>query len=254
LKLHSILLDSVRGRDKGRGRFRTIQNYIGAPNSALEDAAFVPPPANQIPTLLDNWEKYYHMERPDPLVQLAVIHAQFEIIHPFLDGNGRLGRILLPLYLYEKKILRQPMFYLSAYLDKNRDSYIENLRNLGVVEGSWNTWIAFFLTALIEQAQQNAQKAHAVMDLYESLKTRVINLTQSKFAVPLLDVLFERPILRSTQLDSIPGMPSRAMINTLLNKLKSDGILKVIAKGRGQRAQVLALAELLNLCEGKSIV
>jgi Fic family protein len=254
LKLHSILLDSVRGRDKGRGKFRTIQNYIGAPNSALEDAAFVPPPANQLMTLLDNWEKYYHMDRPDPLVQLAVVHAQFEIIHPFLDGNGRLGRILLPLYLYEKKILRQPMFYLSAYLDKNRDSYIDHLRNLGVVEGSWNAWITFFLTALIEQAQQNADKASAVMDLYESLKTRVIKLTQSKFAVPLLDVLFERPVLRSTQLDAMPGMPSRAMINTLLNKLKSDGILKVIAQGAGQRAQILALAELLNLCEGKTIL
>ena len=254
LRLHSILLDSVRGRDKGRGKFRTIQNYIGAPNSPLEDAAFVPPPANQLATLMDNWEKYYHLERPDPLVQLAVVHAQFEIIHPFLDGNGRLGRILLPLYLYEKKILRAPMFYLSAYLDKHRDDYIDHLRNLGVVQGSWNRWIAFFLTALIEQAKQNADKAHAVMDLYESLKTRVIKLTHSQFAVPLLDVLFERPIFRSTQLDSLPGMPSRAMINTLLNKLKAENILKVLIEGRGQRAQVLALADLLNLCEGKSIL
>src|SRR5262245_30402157 len=87
LKLHSILLDSVRGRDKGRGRFRTIQNYIGAAGTPMEQAAFIPPEPRLLAALLHNWEKYYHMERPDPLVQLAVVHAQFEIIHPFVDGN-----------------------------------------------------------------------------------------------------------------------------------------------------------------------
>ena len=254
LELHSILLDSVRGRDKARGRFRTVQNYIGAPNSPMEKAAFIPPEPRLLPQLLDNWEKYYHMERPDPLVQLAVVHAQFEIIHPFLDGNGRLGRILVPLYLYERKVLSQPMFYLSEYLDTHRDEYIDRLRALGQTPTSWNDWITFFLTALVHQAKANADKARAVMDLYEKLKLRVINLTHSQFAVPLLDVLFERPILRSSDISEHKGMPSKPMTMNMIGKLKEDGILKVVRVGGGRRAQILALAELINLCEGRKVI
>lgn len=254
LKLHSILLDSVRGRDKGRGRFRTVQNYIGTAGAPIEQAAFIPPEPQLLPQLLDNWEKYYHMERPDPLVQLAVIHAQFEIIHPFVDGNGRLGRILVPLFLYEKQLLSQPVFYLSSYLEAHRDAYIDHLRALGEKEGAWNEWVIFFLTALVEQAEENSKKARMIMDLYEKLKTRVLDLTHSRFAVPLLDRLFVRPIFRSTELDGQKGMPSKPMIMHLLAKLKQEGMLKVVRKGGGRRAQVLALAELINLCEGRRVI
>jgi hypothetical protein len=107
------------------------------------------------------------------------------------------------------------------------------------------------LTALIEQAKQNATKAREIMDLYERLKIRVLELTHSQFAVPMLDVLFTRPVLRSTEFDGIKGMPSKPMIMNMLGKLKQDGILKVVREGGGRRAQVLALAELINLCEGK---
>ena len=254
LNLHSTLLDSVRGRDKGRGRFRTIQNWIGANDSLMENAAYIPPEPKLLPELLDNWEKYYHMERPDPLVQLAVVHAQFEIIHPFVDGNGRLGRILIPLFLFERGILRQPMFYLSEYLESHRDEYIDALRSLSEKSGAeWNRWITFFLTALIEQAKQNSKKARDILELYESLKTRVIELTHSQYAVPMLDLLFKRPILRSSDLLSHKTMPSKPMVMNLLGKLKKEGILKVVAEGSGRRPQVLALAELINLCEGKKV-
>lgn len=194
------------------------------------------------------------MERPDPLVQLAVIHAQFEIIHPFVDGNGRLGRILVPLFLYEKQLLSQPVFYLSSYLEAHRDAYIDHLRALGEKEGAWNEWVIFFLTALVAQAEENSKKARMIMDLYEKLKTRVLDLTHSRFAVPLLDRLFVRPIFRSTELDGQKGMPSKPMIMNLLSKLKQEGMLKVVRKGGGRRAQVLALAELINLCEGRRVI
>src|SRR5258706_3311461 len=251
LKLHSILLDSVRGRDKSRGRFRAIQNYIGAPNTPLEQASFIPPEPSRLDPLMDNWEKYYHMDRPDPLVQLAVVHAQFEIIHPFLDGNGRLGRILIPLYLYERKVLSKPMFYLSEYLEKNRDAYVEHLRCLGETDGAWNKWVMFFLTALIEQAKQNAKKAEDIMALYARLKARVLELTHSQFAVPLLDVLFIRPVIRSSEIRKHRGMPSTPMVMNMIGKLKDDGILTVVRAGSGRRAQVLALKDLINLCEGR---
>ena len=254
LSLHEVLLNSVRGRDKNRGRFRTTQNWIGAPGCALEQAQFVPPHPLLVTALLDNWEKYYHMEQPDPLVQLAVVHAQFEIIHPFLDGNGRLGRMLIPLFLYEKKILSRPMFYLSGYLEEHRDSYVDRLRALGQEDGAWNRWIGFFLTALGEQAAMNASTALAIMALYENLKHRVLELTHSQFAVPLLDLLFEQPIFRSSTLAGRPGMPSKPMIMNLLGRLTEENILKTMREGRGRRARILALPQLVNLCEGKEVI
>jgi len=253
LKLHSQLLDSVRGLNKARGQFRKTQNWIGPQGSTIEQAFFVPPKPDLLPQALDNWEKYYHMDRPDALVQLAVVHAQFEILHPFLDGNGRLGRLIIPLYLFEKRILSRPMLYLSAYLDEHRDEYISRLRGIGKSSKSWNQWITFFLTALTEQAKANHTKARQVLDLYEQLKERVIHKTHSQFAVPLLDKIFQRPIFQSTHLDG-PNMPSRPMINSLLNQLKEIGMLKVLKDASGRRAQVLVLSELVNLCEGRDVI
>ena len=252
-KLHEILLNSVRGRNLSRGRFRSIQNWIGSSGTPIESADFVPPTPEVVPDALHNWEAYYHMQRPDAIVQLAVVHAQFEIIHPFLDGNGRVGRMLIPLFLFEKEILSRPLFYLSAYLEAHRDTYVANLRSLGRNPDAWNDWIAFFLTAVEEQARVNSQKARDMIALYTDLKQRLLNLTHSQFAVPLLDSMFERPIFRSSDIKKRKGMPSYPMINILLTKLKAGGILKIIRKGSGPRPQVLALHELINLCEGRKL-
>jgi Fic family protein len=254
LRLHDILLDSVRGRDKARGQFRRIQNWIGKHGTPMEQAQFVPPSPLVVPEYLDNWEKYYHLERPDPLVQLAIIHAQFEIIHPFLDGNGRLGRIIIPLFLYEKKLLSRPMFYLSGWLEARRDEYVQRLRDLGQAARAWNQWIEFFLTGVEEQAKANAEIARKVMDLYEHLKARVIELTHSQYAVPMLDQMFARPIFQSTHLEFELGAPSRPAIAGLLRILRNAGILRTIRQGAGRRAAVYALPELINLCEGRKVL
>ncbi|NJD61736.1 MAG: Fic family protein [Deltaproteobacteria bacterium] len=255
LSLHEILLDSVRGRDRGRGHFRTVQNFIGKPGSKIEEADFIPPEPTRIMEFLDNWEKYYHIERPDPLVQLALIHAQFEIIHPFVDGNGRLGRILIPIFLYEKKLLRRPMFYLSGYLAQHRDEYVRRLRDLGHSEIAWNAWIEFFLSAVEDQARENAEKARAIMDLYEHLKKRVIDVTRSRYAVPLLDQLFKRPVFQGTHLKIGDGKsPSRQLVTSLLRVLREEGVLTLMRGGRGRQGQVLALGALVNLCEGKTVI
>lgn len=253
-KLHSVLLEGVRGRDKRRGEFRTTQNWIGALNSTQQNADFVPPDPTYLMKYLDNWEKYYHLDRPDPLVQLAIIHAQFEIIHPFLDGNGRIGRMIIPLFLYEKKLLSHPMFYIAVYMEKHRDTYISLLRDLCVKPDAWNKWIEFFLIALSEQAQINADKARSIIDLHERLKDQVIELTHSQFAVPLLDHMFEQPVFPSNSLNQLPNKPTHATILVLLKKLNKSGILKVIRKGSGRRPQILAFPELINLCEGEKIM
>lgn len=261
LKLHSTLLDSVRGRNKARGFFRREQNWIGALGTPMEEAQFIPPePGEQLTKALHNWENFYHMDQPDALVQLAIVHAQFEILHPFLDGNGRLGRILIPLFLYEKKILSSPTFYLSEYLETERDVYIRRLRALGSEPEAWNLWIGFFLKGLIEQAKSNVHKARKVHALYEALKDQVLQLTHSQFAVPMLDLMFANPIFSTTNLfasaalEGKSSVPSKPMMMTILGKLKSAGILKVVREGRGARAQILALAELVNLCEGNQVV
>ena len=252
--LHAVLLDSVRGRNMARGEFRKFQNWIGAPGTPIEEAEFVPPAPDKLLEYLDNWETYYHLEGPDAIVQLGVVHALFEIIHPFLDGNGRLGRMLIPLFLFEKKILSRPLFYLSAYLESNRDNYIGRLRLLGEKKGAWNDWIAFFLVAVDEQARANSEKARAIIDLYGELKRKVLDLTHSQFAVPLLDLMFARPVFKSSDFKGKAGMPSNPMIFNLLGRLKAAGILKVVREGSGPRAQVLALAELINLCEGRRVI
>jgi Fic family protein len=251
LSLHATLLDSVRGTNKSRGRFRTTQNWIGRPGYTIEQADFVPPAPEIVPQAMSEWEKYYHAERPDALAQLAVVHAQFEIIHPFNDGNGRLGRMLIPLFLCEKKLLHRPMFYLSAYLEEHRDEYVLRLRSLGRENGAWNRWVSFFLRALAEQSQANSEKARAIMRLYERLKAQVLELTRSQYAVPLLDAMFQKPIFQSSELDKRAGMPSKPMIMNMLGKLKQSGVLKVQREGRGRTPQVLVLQSLVNLCEDR---
>src|SRR3989338_1678207 len=174
-EMHGILLDSVRGKDKGRGNFRTGQNYIGKPGAPIEQATYIPPSPLVLMDHLTNFEKYIHYDEKDRLVQLATVHAQFEIIHPFLDGNGRLGRILIPLFLYEKQVLHSPMFYISEYLESNRDEYYARLKAISE-EKAWDDWIEFFLRAIIEQAKANSVKAKSILDLYEKKKTPITDM------------------------------------------------------------------------------
>jgi Fic family protein len=249
LELHSILLDSVRGRDKARGRFRQTQNWIGTAGCPVEHADFVPPEPTIVPRHLDEWEKYYHADEPDLLVQLAVVHAQFEIIHPFVDGNGRLGRMLIPLFLSEKGILSEPVFYLSAHFERHRDEYVSRLRAIGRHRKGWNDWIAFFLVAVTEQAQANANVARQILALYDRLKIQVIGSTHSSFAIPVLDVLFERPMFTPSVFENRPGMPSKPRLMSILEKLKDSKILTVVREGSGRRGQILVFRELFELCE-----
>lgn len=252
LELHTILLDSVRGRDRLPGRFRTTQNWIGKPGAPMNEATFVPPTPLDLPRLLTEWENYYHASDNDPLGQMAVVHAQFEILHPFNDGNGRLGRILIPLFLHEKKVLTQPMFYLSAYFDEHRELYIQRLRELGQ-PGSWNRWVEFFLQAVLAQAEANARTARDVLALYEDLKKRMLTLTHSQYSIPLLDHLFARPATSASDLTRQPGMPTLAMVSTLLRKLAEAGVIKVAREGQGRRATIYVVHELINLCEGREV-
>lgn len=247
LELHSILLDSVRGENKARGQFRKTQNWIGPAGCSMEEATFIPPAPNALPAALDDWEKYIHYEEKDRLVQLALVKAQFELIHPFLDGNGRIGRMLVPLFLFEKKILSSPMFYLSAYLERNRAQYYQALNAISEQE-DWNGWIRFFLTAVIEQAKENVKKARAILNLYEEMKQDVPAITRSQYAIQAIDILFRRPIFRTTDFIKDSKIPKHTAIR-ILNELESKGILKVLREGKGRRPAILVFKELIEITE-----
>ncbi len=253
LKLHGILLEGVRGRHKGRGRFRSVQNYIGPLGAGIEDALYVPPEPTRVMEYMDDWEKYYHAGERDPLVQLAVIHAQFEVIHPFIDGNGRLGRMLVPLFLNEKRLLSWPTFYISSVLEARRPEYYETLRGLDGPK-SWNRWIQFFLNALTEQSRQNAEKARGILSLRERLVREVSRLTRSRHTILLLDRIFRQPIFEPSSLFADKALPSKPAVMTLLGKMRDAGILRVLRQAKGRQAQILALAELVNLCEGREVM
>jgi Fic family protein len=246
---HEILLSGVRGRDKARGEFRREQNYIAKPGFPIEQAIYVPPNPQSVEKHLRNLEAYIHHDEDDRLVQLAVVHAQFELIHPFLDGNGRLGRMLLPLFMYEKGLLSSPMFYLSEYLESHRDQYYDRL---GAVSRSkdWEGWIEFFLTAIIEQAKVNTHKARRILDLYGTKKTKVADLTHSQYAIRAVDALFMSPVFTSTLFIKRSGIPA-ATAKRILRVLTAQRVLDELRPGAGRSPAYYIFSKLIAITERK---
>lgn len=250
-EIHSVLLEKVRGRYKSRGKFRNKQNWIGNPGCPIEKATFVPPEPIYLIEHLSTFEKYLHYDEKDRLVQLAIIHAQFEMIHPFLDGNGRVGRIIIPLFLYEKGLLSSPIFYLSAYLESHRQIYYNKLQAISA-EGDWEGWIEFFLEAMVEQARDNSEKAKKILALYEMMKIKIAQITHSQFSIQTLDTLFDRPIFVTSDFVRRSGIP-KASAMRILGKLQKERLLITISESRGRRAAILMFAELISLVEGRSV-
>ena len=248
LESHRILLNSVRGHGKSPGQYRKIPNWIGPPGCSIEEARYVPIDADKLPGAMSHWEKYIHEDAPDRLVQLAFLHAEFEALHPFLDGNGRLGRMLIPLFLYQAGLIQQPMFYISAYLESHRDEYYERLLSISR-DNDWSGWCAFFLKVVRIQAEENLQKTQAILDLYNQMKIRFAELTHSQYAIHALDWVFEQPIFKSSDFVREVDIP-KPTAQRILNLLKTEGILREIQPGSGRRAATLAYPDLLNIAEG----
>ena len=246
-EIHHVLLDSVRGEEKGRGAFREEQNYVASHG----EISYVPPDLLHLADYLENFEEYLTYQERDPLVQTAIVHAQFELIHPFLDGNGRVGRMLIPLFLHSCGVLFAPSFYLSEYFDSHRDQYITALENLSTRD-AWQEWIAFFLQAISEQAESNLQKAAGVHDLYERMKRKVDDM-HTTFAVRVLDGLFYLGVFRSSQFIEYTDIPGDSAMR-ILRKLREDDVLKTIQEKSGRRPAVMAFAELINTVEGDEVV
>jgi len=244
-KVHFTLLDSVRGRNKGLGEFRSVQNWIGKPGMPMVQADYIPPEPMKLIEYLSNFEKYIHFKEKDFLVQLAVIHAQFEIIHPFIDGNGRVGRILIPLFLFEKKLLSSPIFYISEYLESHRDEYCNRLREI-TQENKWEEWVKFFLKAIYEQAKLNSNKAKLIIKLYNQKKERIQSITHSQYLIKILDSLFTRPIFSTTYFIKESGIPKRSALR-FLNIMEKEGIISVLRPGKGRKATIFMFRKLIKI-------
>ena len=243
-KLHYLLLDSSRGADKDRGKFRTGQVYIGMQGASIEEASYVPPAPELIDGLLDNWEKYIGSNREkDLLVQIGIAHYQMEAIHPFRDGNGRVGRLLIPLFLYQKEMLSWPLLYISEYFERNRNDYYGYLR--GVTEkGDWTNWLKFFLLALITQSLKTQTTIARIMDLNERLKKEVM-AANSVYASNLLEFLFSSPIVTYPKIKNKLKTKNPQTIYNLLEKFIQMGILKE-ESGR-KRNRVFVFQELIDI-------
>lgn len=242
--MHSILLDSVRGQNKNRGEFRKMQVHIGKSNK-IEEATYIPPAPKNIVDLMSNLEKYFHYDDKDHLVQLGVIHAQFEIIHPFMDGNGRLGRIIMPLFLYFKNVLSSPMFYLSSYFESHREEYYSRLNNISKND-DWNGWLEYFLRAVVEQSKENTKKAKEIHNLYDIKKEKIVDLTHSQFAIKTLDFIFSNPIFTSSHFKKFSNIPVRSA-ERILTKLENGNVLKVVERGGGKKPTTYAFLKLLKI-------
>lgn len=238
-EMHKILLDNVRGQTKTPGEFKTEQNYIGS----ADTISFTPLPPELTLDYMANLENYIHYDEIDLLVQAALIHCQFEMIHPFKDGNGRIGRLLIPLFLYYRDMLPVPTFYMSAYFEKDRARYLEKLSAVSK-DNDYATWIKYFLEGVVEQAEINTMKAKAMLDKYNEFKEVCLSEMTSKYAIMLLDEIFKRPAFKAKQIqDAIPG--SKGTLYNMLDEFIAKGILLKDDKSRNITYYCPAILRLL---------
>jgi Fic family protein len=227
--VHFHLLKGVRGFNKSRGNFRTDPVWIGGEGTTQEEARYNPPNWENVKDYMHNFEEYMHDLEKDVIVQAGLMHAQFELIHPFLDGNGRVGRILLPLFFYEKKLISLPMFYMSGCLEARRDEYYDRLLNISL-KNDWDGWINFFLNVVIDQAYTSINQIKRIRNLYDSTKLKMTEAIRSMYNAKALDTIFSYPILTSNKFIEDSKIPTRTAMR-LLNRLVEHNIL-IESEGR----------------------
>jgi Fic family protein len=239
-------MEGARGSDQTPGEFRRSQNWIGPPGCTLMEATYVPPPVDEMHEALNSFENYLHAESDlPPLIRLSLIHYQFEAIHPFLDGNGRIGRLLITLLLCANGLLPQPLLYLSAFFERFRDEYYQRL--LAVSQyGKWNEWISYFLQAVATQARDAVRRSDQLLALWQDYRIRLQEARASALLLQLVDELFAYPaITNPSAARRLSVTPRSAQLN--IDKLQAAGILRE-ATGR-QRYRIYIAPEIISIVE-----
>ncbi len=243
-KLHKILLKNSRGSNRSPGEYRKIQNFIG-PNEKIEDATYIPPEPQNISDLIGNLEDYINLNDCnglDSLLKAAIIHAQFETIHPYLDGNGRLGRVLIMLYLLESKVISKPSFFISEELEKNKFKYYSLLNDLRTDNPNWLDWLEFFLNSAIKQADKYLVKLKAIDEYY----SKVINFaSDNNIHINYINIMFEKIVFTSKEFEGKIDA-SYNTINKNINKLVQAKFLYGDDKKRNKVYRAYDLLDILR--------
>lgn len=226
--IHNELMQGVRGSNKKPGELRSIQNWIGAEGCTVNTATFVPPPPDKVQDVLGDLEKFLNdgEQRLPVLIMIGLAHAQFETIHPFLDGNGRIGRLLISFLLYQREVLQKPVLYISHYFKKNRQEYYDRLQAVRD-KGHWEEWIKFFLKGVWYASQEATDTARKIVELRETHRTLITNEFGRVAAngMKVLEHLYKRPIINAKIIKNITGV-SYPAANALLAKFSEHGILR----------------------------
>jgi len=243
-ELHEKLMTSVAGHQAAPGRFRTIQNWIGAPGSTIATASYIPPPPGEVQPCLAEWEKFLHESDLPPLVTIALAHYQFEAIHPFLDGNGRVGRLLITLFLIERQILPAPLLYLSAFFEASRRDYYGGLR--GVSErGAWNDWVEYFLVGVARMSEDALNRAVRINELLAQWQNRVSG-DSTNTPLRVVELLGANPFITAKGAAEKLGI-AFTTAQRAIQRLQRIGILKLV--GDAKRDRVFCAQTLLDIIE-----
>jgi Fic family protein len=236
---HAVLLSNVRGKEKMPGEFRKSQNWIGHAGSTLQNASFIPPAPDEMDICLSDLEKYMHEDSTiSNLVKAALIHYQFETIHPFLDGNGRMGRLLIILFLKEQGLIEYPVLYLSYFFKKNRDTYYKLLNNVRF-KGGFEEWIKFFVEGICEISEDAIVSIQKIIELKKNdvEKIRAFSRGNISNLLSVYDYLLKHPFLEAGDVKNLLDL-SKPTINKLLDNLMELGILELVEEKQRYRQYV----------------
>ncbi len=228
---HRQLLEGVRGGRVRRGHFRGIQVWIGSAGPDIEDARFVPPPPDRLPALMADWERF--ADDPGmhpPLIANALLHYQFETIHPYQDGNGRIGRMLIVLHLIATGVLPLPLLYLSAYFERHREEYYDQLLAVSR-SGEWDPWLEFFLRGVVEQGEDALVRSRTLRDLHDRCRNRMQEAGASANVLQVVDRIFETPFLTNRSVAEHLQITSQGA-NGILRRLAGQGVVNKVAESR----------------------
>lgn len=244
---HRVLMSGARGEQHAPGQYRRSQNWIGPPGCDIARASFIPVSAEKLPAAMGAWEKYIHDgDAPDLLIQAAILHAEFEALHPFWDGNGRMGRMLIPLFLWQRGLIHRPIFYLSARLEARREEYYRRLLAVSR-DDDWTGWCRFFLESARAQAEEHLAQTAKIFALYEKMKGAP-EIARSHSGMRALDWIFQRPIFRNADFAARAGM-APLTARRFIAALTERGVLTLRAPARGRRSAILAFPELLAIAD-----
>src|SRR5690554_911978 len=241
--MHQQLLYLGRGAGKSPGEFKTEQNYLA--DKRKKEIQFIPISPEKLLEGLDNLFKYLQTSNLPALIKTAIMHLEFEALHPFKDGNGRIGRMLITLNLWKEQMLSDPHFYISGYFEEHKEEYIQHMRNVSV-SNDWNEWIKFFLIAVENQAKRNLEVAENIKNLYEQTKAEFSELLASKWNLEILDYIFTNSIFRNNKFVKSTGIPNATAV-PIIKKLVEAEYLVVREESSGRRAALYAFEPMMKL-------